>query len=121
MGLDQWLCKRPVTNDEEDRIIYWRKCNQIHGWFDKQCNGIMNCEEYDISYGQIEELKDTCQKVLDNHELASELLPVNVGCFFGSYNYDDGYFYDLEYTIKSLDELLDESDVSDEFYYHAWW
>ena len=81
----------------------------------------MNCKVYDISYAQLKELKDTCQKVLDNHDLASELLPVTRGCFFGSYSYDDSYFYDLEYTVKSLNELLDESDESDEFYYHAWW
>lgn len=120
MGLDQWLCKRPLGSEEEKRI-YWRKSNQIHGWFDRQCGEVMNCKVYDISYAQLKELKDTCQKVLDNHDLASELLPVTRGCFFGSYSYDDSYFYDLEYTVKSLNELLDESDESDEFYYHAWW
>ena len=58
MGLDQWLCKRPLGSEEEKRI-YWRKSNQIHGWFDRQCGEVMNCKVYDISYAQLKELKDS--------------------------------------------------------------
>lgn len=118
MGLDQWLCKRP-TITEEDEMIYWRKCNQIHGWFDRKVGGIENCEEYDVTYNDLKELQDTCKKVLDNHELAEELLPVMRGAFFGCYEYNDNYFEDLKYTIEQLDTFLTNND--DEFYYHAWW
>jgi len=46
-------------------VAYWRKANQIHSWFvAKVQNGVDDCGNYDVSREQLEELRDTCLKVL---------------------------------------------------------
>lgn len=128
MGLDQWIFKKTPNFDynsnemrNDEIVIYWRKCNQIHGYFDRLKGGIDDVSEDDITLDDIIDLRDTCQKVLDNHNLASELLPVTTGFFFGSDEYDEFYFQDLEQTVKTLNNFLEEDHTGEEFYYHAWW
>lgn len=132
MGLDQWLFKRVPEGDEFDEdgnlicnndevIIYWRKCNQIHGWFDRLFGGIDNCENYPVTIEQLEKLREDCQEVLKNHTTAETIMPVMYGMLFGEYDYDKWYFNQLECTIKDLDEFLEKDHTNEEFYYHAWW
>ena len=60
---------------------YWRKANHIHKWFVENVqDNNDDCEEYYVSVDKIRELISTCQKVLENHLLASELLPTTKGC-----------------------------------------
>ena len=104
--------------------IYWRKANQIHNWFVENCQkGIDECQESEVSIKQLEELKELCKKIMDNHDLAEELLPIQKGFFFGGYDYDEYYFNDIERTyeqIKALLEKLNEDDKID-FYYQSSW
>jgi hypothetical protein len=52
-----------------DSIGYWRKANHIHYWFVKNIqNGNDNCEYYNVSKEKLEELLDTCNKVLNSVE-----------------------------------------------------
>ena len=86
---------------------YWRKSNQIHNWFVQNVqDGVDECQEAYVSREQLKELRDTCQKVLDNHELAEQLLPTIGGFFFGGTDYDKWYFDDLEDTIKIIKASL---------------
>lgn len=131
MGLDQWIFRKEnedvydnegnIIECHDTEMIYWRKCNQIHGWFDRLNNGVENCGDYPVTIEQLTELRDTCQKVIDNHELAGKLLPHMRGCFFGAYDYDKYYYKELEHTIKDINEFLDDDHTGEEFYYHAWW
>ena len=50
------------------------------------------------------ELKILCEKVLENNNLAKELLPSSNGFFFGSTEYDSGYFEDLKYTVSIINK-----------------
>lgn len=103
-----------------EEAAYWRKANQIHKWFVDNCsNGVDNCEEVYVSTEQLKTLLDTCKKVNENHELASELLPTQSGFFFGGTDYDEGYYHDIEYTINILETIL--KDNSGDFYYRASW
>lgn len=46
-------------------VVYWRKANQIHNWFVTNVQGGNdNCQEYEVSKEQIEELRDLCIEVL---------------------------------------------------------
>ena len=119
MGLDQWLYK--LSEGGEELVIEWRKANQIHGYFDRLCDGVENLERYEISFENLQELKEVCRKVLDNHSLAEKELPVKVGCFFGSYDYDEWYFDEVQCTLNKLNDVLRNSDSDDEFCYQAWW
>jgi hypothetical protein len=59
------------------------------------------------------------QRIADP-SVASALLPVQEGFFFGSTDYDQYYHEDLTYTRDTLTALLAEQD-NGEFYYRASW
>ena len=104
---------------------YWRKANQIHAWFIANVqNGEDNCQETRVTTEHLQQLRDLCQQVSDNHNLAHELLPSQAGFFFGGTGYDEWYFQDIEKTIEILDRALDPENVItryDSFYYQSSW
>ncbi len=100
---------------------YWRKSNQIHNWFVANVQeGKDECQETHVSREQLKELREVCQKVLDNNELAEQLLPTSSGFFFGGTEYDQWYFNDLEETIKIIDNALLMPDQWDFNYRSSW-
>ena len=117
MGLDMYLYGRKdnyhLTEYNIGRIGiqvevgYWRKANQIHKWFvDNVQDGVDNCATYYVDISQLRKLKSLCEKVLHDNTLAEELLPVSDGFFFGSTQYDEFYFHDLQNTIDIIDKCL---------------
>ena len=99
---------------------YWRKSNQIHNWFVETIgNGIDECQKMFVGRKNLEELKDLCLQVLRDKSLAEELLPTGAGFFFGSTNYDEWYFKDLEHTLEVIDRCL--KSKFDYFEYYASW
>lgn len=95
---------------------YWRKANQIHKWFvDNVQGGEDECKEHEVSYEQLQELKTLCLQVLDTKDTSK--LPPQSGFFFGSMNVDEGYWEDLQDTIKIIDSL----DSNGEYYYQSSW
>jgi hypothetical protein len=87
--------------------IYWRKANHIHAWFVKNVQeGKDECQPHDVDHTKLEELLDVCKKVMDDHSLAPQLLPVQSGFFFGGTKYDDWYFQDLKYTVEKIEAVL---------------
>jgi len=120
MGLDMYLYARPKNDDHQ--VAYWRKANAIHGWFVREAqNGVDECQHSLVHREQLQELIDTCSKVLLDHSLAEELLPPERGCFFGTYEYDDWYFTDLENTVTELTAVLADKGEDYEFYYNSSW
>lgn len=109
------------------RVGYWRKANQIFAWFESnvcgETEGTVNCHEYDVSLEQLKELRDTCLRVLDDHDLAEEELPTQSGFFFGGTEIDDYYFSDLQDTVEMIDKILANPELAQDcdFEYHAWW
>ena len=105
----------------EVKVAYWRKQNAIHNWFVKYCqDGNDDCRDYHVTRDQLAELRDTCQKVLDNPALAPQLLPTTAGFFFGSTDYDGWYRNGLEYTATTISKLLTAPE-SWNFYYQSSW
>ena len=145
MGLDMYLSARQMTfngwkNPDlynklvqeapfaldtatlEVQVAYWRKANQIHKWFvDHVQDGNDNCEEYRVTREQLQLLLDTCKIVLIDREEASQLLPVQEGFFFGSYEYNEYYFSDIKDTIDQLERVLNEYPQDWEFKYQSSW
>ena len=108
--------------------IYWRKANQIHGWFVENCgNGLDEGQYMPVSRDKLVELHNTCTMLLDTKSkgLANEMLPPTPGFFFGTYEIDDWYWQDLEHTHKELSGLLeritDENKWDYEIEYYASW
>ena len=110
-----------VTNIEEE-VGYWRKANQIHRWFVENIqNGVDNCGEYSVSKGELEELRNICTEVLNDHSKAEELLPSASGFFFGNTDYDEYYYNDVEHTIEIIDKIIGETNRNQDIYYSSSW
>ena len=117
-----------VTMDFE--VGYWRKANAVHGWFVSNIQGgVDNCEEHPVSLEQLTELRRVCQQVLENHELAPDLLPPTQGFFFGGNEMGEYYFEQLKQTVEIINRLevdyvqdrLSESAWDRDFFYVASW
>jgi hypothetical protein len=65
-------------------------------------------------------LRNRCTDVLSDRGLAQELLPTQNGFFFGSTEYDEDYFEELERTEKELTEVLRDG-TWDYLEYQASW
>lgn len=60
MGLDMYL-----KSNKRGEIMYWRKANHIHGWFERKLNGVDNQMEHAVTYDALEDLLMDCIKVKD--------------------------------------------------------
>lgn len=107
----------------EYQAAYWRKANQIHNWFVNNIQeGRDECQESYVPIDALRELLDLCKTVQADHSKAEELLPSTSGFFFGTTEYDDWYFEDIDNTVSMLTELLEDPDIEKyEFYYQASW
>jgi hypothetical protein len=144
MGLDMYLSKRAyVRRDERNQLRitglkrkfdgskvlyiaedagYWRKANQIHNWFVQNVQRSRDdCHEYHVSHDQLKELLRLVEEVLADHSKSGELLPAVEGYFFGSTEYDEWYFSNVEETQKILIEALADEDESIDFTYRSSW
>ena len=145
MGLDMFLHKRThvfhygefdkrpkvhvdYPGIQSERVAYisermgiWRKANAIHAWFVDNCqNGEDDCAEHYVGTDDLKKLADVVDQVLADHSLANELLPTQGGFFFGSLDYDQYYFDDLELTKQICNTAINE-ETDGEFYYEASW
>ena len=109
-GFEEKILKRnfaSVETTELCQVGYWRKANAIHDWFVKHCaDGVDDCREMPVSISQLEELLNDCKKALKSKGQASNILPTSSGFFFGSTDYDDWYFDNLEYTVELLTDVI---------------
>ena len=124
-----------ISRQTNYEVGYWRKANQIHNWFMQNCanrdeydNPIDDCRPVEITVDKLEALLDTCKKVLTDHSLADSLLPTADGFFFGSTEYDDYYFGEIEQTVEIIEPVLkfakhklEIKDYAWEVYYQASW
>lgn len=127
----QSFCEDPSVNIYGATVsvnaAYWRKANQIHQWFVNNVqDGNDNCGEYYVSDEQLEELRSVCNEILANRgdtSFAEDLLPPAEGFFFGSTDFDEWYYQDIEYTAERLKEILEmkENDHNVSFYYQSSW
>jgi hypothetical protein len=111
------------------QIGYWRKVNQIHGWFVKHCaDNVDECDPTYVDAGQLRALRVICEFLLDNRnadnieERINEELPLTDGFFFGSREIDEWYWVGLEQTIPILAkaiELAEEHECA--IFYQASW
>lgn len=103
-----------------EQVGYWRKANQIHAWFVANVqNGEDDCREYHVERTGLNALLEIVNDVLADNSKAGELLPSQSGFFFGSTDYDEWYFKDLERTKAILEQALSESNG--DYYYDSSW
>ena len=97
--------------------VYWQWTNCVHRWFVENVQGGNDdCRTYEVEVEQLMELRDTCERVCEDHNLAMELLPPKDGLSFGSTELDEWYWIDVKRTYEELDEILGKIDfIADEF------
>ncbi|RAP49219.1 MAG: hypothetical protein BZ138_08055 [Methanosphaera sp. rholeuAM270] len=121
MGLDQWI--NYITDDGDVHEFYYRKENWLRNWMEENTmlNSESNCEKIVIHPTQINELHQACEQVLDNHELADELLPTQCGFFYGSTDYDEWYFEGVELVKNHMEEIMNMEENVLIVTYEDWW
>jgi hypothetical protein len=115
MGLDMYLSR--VTRETK---VYWRKANAIHNYIVSNHADGDDCTPIELDRDSVRHLADHCTAVLNDHSLAPEMLPTASGFFFGSTEYDEYYFEELERTERKLNELLRDK-TWDYLEYQASW
>lgn len=104
------------------QVGYWRKVNAIHNWFVQElADGEDNCQPIYVPRSSLVDLKIICERILQDNELAHELLPTGSGFFFGSTEYDEWYFHGIEKTAKIVTKLIEDVPEGWSFEYQASW
>lgn len=104
------------------QVGYWRKANAIHKYFiDKCAGGNDDCREMYVSKDHLQDIVWRCKTILMDKRRAQELLPTQSGFFFGSTDYDEWYYEDLEHTIPMLEKILKNAPEDWDFEYLASW
>ncbi len=122
----------PIEHIKQERIAYvieeigyWRKFNALHNWFVENVqDGRDECQESYVRKEDLEKLLKLLKQVKRNPSKASKLLPTTSGFFFGSTDYDEYYFEEVERTIKLLEDVLNDEkkfNIYSEFYYRSSW
>lgn len=105
---NHWIGARFSRNRIKIPLCYWRKANQIHGWFVREVqDGVDECDRHEVSREQLFELRKRVKTIEADHSRAEELLPSEVGFFFGTYEYDEWYFENVKYTREQLDRICE--------------
>ena len=101
-----------------NEVAYFRKVNFLIPFFGYE----ENCSNIEIDKYQVEDLIEACKEVLANHDKASFLLPTQEGFFFGSTDYDDWYFDDVESVKTTFESILEDFDQEEDILtMHCWW
>ena len=121
MGLDMYFEARNKGEKEYQEIGYLRKVNAVHNFISMQ-HDVENCKHVHLTERDIDLLKSRCKTVLADHSLAPTLLPTTEGFFFGSTEYDEYYFQNLQYTLDIIVQACKQAFAKGmEVAYYAWW
>lgn len=126
MGLDM-----EMMSQNSGYRIEWRKANQIFNWLQNRMKEKIedeyfefeNCEYYDFDRQDIIDLKNICEKVnkIKTNDYSEQNLPTCCGFFFGSTDYDEWYYKELEWTAIELQNMLNTSDKNEIYTFWGWW
>jgi hypothetical protein len=115
MGLD-------ITIKSKTCEKYFRKVNFLIPFVESKLDReLEDCESVDLSVEDMTDLVERCKTVLENHDKAEELLPTQSGFFFGSTDYDEWYFRDVQQVYDDASEVLGTMHEGDTAAFWAWW
>ena len=108
------LLDAEVKDAYEEYDIYFRKVNFLYAYFENKGKMI---DEYFVFVEpeDVEDIISRCEQVLNDHSKATELLPTQAGFFFGSTDYDEWYYHDVQDCLKQMRgwlPMLEEKGVT---------
>ena len=83
-------------------VGYFRKVNCVYRYFEDK----LTDETAWATKDESEDIVKRCSAVLENPDLAGELMPTRSGFFFGSTEYDKYYFSDLKDVRKQFKSFI---------------
>ena len=99
-------------------VGYFRKVNCVYRYFE----GKLTDETAWVTKEDCEDIINRCTAVLKTPSLASELMPTQSGCFFGSTEYDKYYFDDLKDVRKQFKSFIKYFKTDDDLVFiHMSW
>lgn len=120
MGLDQTI----VTSDHEDaeELARFRKVNSFHGWVEENLN---DGKETNVEYIKmtIEDIDKLMEDIWNTTYGDSDALKPREGFFFGNYEVDNSFYFDLGYLyakMLNIKRTMEEENM-DHVYYWSWW
>ena len=111
MGLDQYLNK-VVSKKQTEEVQYWRKNNQLQGWFEKYCDQ-QNSVPTTLNQHNIE-LLDQLLK-----DLKSGSLDMAERFFYGSYAMEPEDYQELIKLFTAVRQDIIDNDA--EYEYNCWY
>ena len=106
------------------QVGYFRKFNALHNYIVNEfAKGVDECQKIYLDITDIKDLIQTLKSITKDN--ASQVLPTQSGFFFGSLEYDEWYFKDVEYAIELFEKVLKVLETDNkgkwDFYYQASW
>ena len=86
--------------------MYYRKVNFLYAFFAEA----LEDEQCVVTKHDVETIISHCKEVLADHSLAEKLLPTQAGFFFGSTDYNEWYFKDVEDVLEKFTKYLEGWD-----------
>ena len=122
MGLDMYFYVENRSEEirEKEEFSYYRKFNALQGYFERNFQ-LENCGRILITKEIREDLLNIINEILEDHNKAEELLPVQQGFFYGTYEYDDFYFQDIYSLEKDLIHMKFIDYDNYDLYYTSNW
>ena len=103
------------------QVAYWRKFNALHGYIvDNYADGEDRCQDIYLSYHDLCDILTLLKEVRDTKD--ANKLPPTAGFFFGSKNIDEYYWHDVEESINTFEDIINEQDsMESDYIYNASW
>lgn len=120
MGLDiSFLKAKKGEANNMKEVAYFRKVNFLVKYFQYE----ENCSLKKLFIPKVQLLLDYCVKVLGDRseETSKKLLPTQGGFFFGSTEYDQWYYEDVERVYEIFKEILDDLSDDEDLFMYCWW
>lgn len=114
-------CQRiPVRIEDLQELL--KICKKIKRTCKLKVVGEVEADVWDMDQNKLVK-KKVKQRVIENPEVAKELLPTESGFFFGSTDYGEWYMEDIDNTIKQLEKIIKDSETENmvDYYYQASW
>lgn len=69
-GMQDFITDGSPSGYVEFTVGYWRKANQIHSWFVRECQGgVDECQPTEVEIDKLKELRAVCLQVLSSTQL----------------------------------------------------
>jgi hypothetical protein len=122
MGLDIYFFAREKNSTQTERteVGYFRKVNALVGWIESHVGSVENCEELLIQRTHLEILHDDLERLTSQN--CTEVFPTCEGFFFGSQDYGDWYWKDVDEVKTWCSRILESFDFERRtLVFWAWW